>query len=318
MAASAHSPTTRHDPRVHVDLRQLLRLAGPARRLSLLPRQPAQSVLNGRHASKLRGRGLNFEELRSYLAGDDIRTIDWKVTARTGKPHVRVYTEERDRPALLLVDQRMSMFFGSRFYMKSVVAAEAAALAAHRLLAQGDRVGGLVFGDDTVAEHRPVRSPVAVHRFLTSVAAANQHLHAARAVAQPGSFNALLRAAGRIAKTNYLVMVFSDFDGIDDDTERLLRGLARHNDVLLFSVADPLAEALPQGFRAAISDGELQAEINAADGRIRERIETVLRGRLARLDRWARKYRLPFLPMTTASPALDQLRHLLGRTGRAP
>ncbi|MEP3332816.1 DUF58 domain-containing protein [Sedimentitalea sp.] len=316
MTNTAQKTASHHDPRVHVDLRQLLRLAGPARRLSLLPRQPAQSVLNGRHASKLRGRGLNFEELRNYFAGDDIRTIDWKVTARTGEPHVRVYTEERDRPALLLVDQRMSMFFGSRVYMKSVIAAEAAALAAHRLLAQGDRVGGLVFGDDAIAEHRPVRSPAAVHRFLASVADANTRLHAARAVPEPGSLNAALKSAGRIAKTNYLILVFSDFDGIDDQTERLLRSLAQHNDVLLFSVADPLADALPEGFRVAISDGELQAEINAADGKVRERIETVTRGRLAKLDHWTRKYGLPFLPLTTTKPALEQLSQLLGQTGR--
>ena len=91
------------DPRIHTDLAYLRGLEGPARGLSFLPRQPAQSVLNGRHASRLRGRGLNFEELRDYLPGDDIRSIDWKVTARTGRPHVRVMTEERDRPALIVM-----------------------------------------------------------------------------------------------------------------------------------------------------------------------------------------------------------------------
>ena len=90
------------------------------------PRQPVHSLLAGRHASRLRGRGLAFEELRPYLPGDDIRTMDWHVTARTGKPHVRVYTEEKDRPVLLVVDQRQNMFFGSKRAMKSVAAAEAA------------------------------------------------------------------------------------------------------------------------------------------------------------------------------------------------
>ena len=78
----------------------------------------------------LRGRGFDFEEIRRYLPGDDIRSIDWRVTARTGKPHLRVFTEERDRPVILVVDQRRSMFFGSRRALKSVVAAETAALAA--------------------------------------------------------------------------------------------------------------------------------------------------------------------------------------------
>jgi len=79
----------------------------------LLPRQPVHSLLSGRHGSRVRGRGLAFEELRQYLPGDDIRTMDWRVTARTGSPFVRVYTEEKDRPALFVVDQRISMFFAA-------------------------------------------------------------------------------------------------------------------------------------------------------------------------------------------------------------
>ena len=122
------------DPRVHASLDHLRSLEGLAKGLRFLPRQPSRSVLNGRHASRLRGRGLNFEEMRDYLPGDDIRAIDWKATARTGKPHVRVFTEERDRPALLVVDQRMSMYFGSSLNMKSVTAAEAAALTAFAVL----------------------------------------------------------------------------------------------------------------------------------------------------------------------------------------
>ena len=90
------------------------------------------SVLSGRYASRLRGRGLNFEEIRRYLPGDDVRTMDWKVTARTRSPHVRVYTEEKDRAVLLIVDQRINMFFGTRDKLKSVTAAELAALGAWR------------------------------------------------------------------------------------------------------------------------------------------------------------------------------------------
>lgn len=305
-------PETSHDPRIHVDLAQLRRLGLQARGLSLLPRQPAGSILNGRHASRLRGRGLNFEELRQYLDGDDVRTIDWKVTARSGTPHVRVYTEERDRPALLLVDQRMSMFFGSETYMKSVVAAEAAALAAHLVLAQGDRVGGLVFGDTGLAEHRPVRSPVALDRLLASIAQANQRLHAGVTDAPTVTLNKVLRAALRISATSGLILVFSDFVGLDAGTEKLLSALSRRNDVILFNIADPLAEGLPVGMKLAISDGAVQAELDTADGPTRSRVEDHLRGRLADLFHWSRKYGFPVLPLTTAEPALGQIRHLLG------
>ncbi|MGB5744531.1 MAG: DUF58 domain-containing protein, partial [Sedimenticolaceae bacterium] len=85
------------DPRVYADLDELVRLQFEAQGFSFLPRQPLHSVLHGRHASRLRGRGLNFEELRGYLPGDDIRNVDWRATARAGEPQVRVYTEERDR-----------------------------------------------------------------------------------------------------------------------------------------------------------------------------------------------------------------------------
>src|SRR5215469_12511082 len=144
-------------PGVYVDLDELIALEQRGRRVSFLPKQPVHSLLSGRFASRMRGRGLNFEEIRDYRPGDDVRSIDWKVTARLQKPHVRVFNEERDRQALLVVDQRLSMFFGSRLAMKSVTAAQAAAIGAWRVLGVGDRVGGIAFNDTGTVEVRPRR-----------------------------------------------------------------------------------------------------------------------------------------------------------------
>src|SRR5262244_1092794 len=116
----------------YVELDALMALQFHANGFTLRHSQPVHSLLFGRRASHVRGRGLDFEELRGYVAGDDVRSIDWKVTARARKPYVRVYSEERDRPSMLVVDQRINMFFGSRRSMKSVVAAEIAALASWR------------------------------------------------------------------------------------------------------------------------------------------------------------------------------------------
>lgn len=302
------------DPRIHVDADHLRRLAPQARSLPLLPGQPARSVLNGRHASRLRGRGLNFEELRGYLPGDDVRSIDWKVTARTGEPHVRVYTEERDRPALLLVDQRQTMFFGTVAYMKSVIAAEAAALAAHRILHQGDRIGGIVFTDDMVAEHRPQRRPASLQRFLGSVARANLQLSAARSVDTRVTLNDVLRSATRNARSGGLVLVISDFDGLDAGSEPLLRRLSALGDLILCHVADPSGRAaLPDALRLTISDGDLQAELNTEDADLRARVTQALNDRLAQLYDWSRKYGFPILPLSTDRPALDQIQALLGQ-----
>ena len=300
------------DPRISVDLAHLRSFAGRARVLSFLPRQPARSVLNGRHASRFRGRGLNFEELRGYQPGDDVRSIDWKVTARTGAPYIRVFSEERDRPALLVVDQRMSMFFGSRLNMKSVTAAEAAALAAFRILDQGDRVGGIVFGDEIITEIRPQRSSKTVDLLLSAVSDANRLLRADAPSRPSIPLNRPLEAVARIARRDHLVIIVSDFDGVDARTESLLGGLSRHNDVLACLVTDPIAEEVPANLKIVVSDGELQAEIDTGAEVTRSALSEFSSGRLAEVQGWTRRYGIPVLPLSAGEETLPQIRRFFG------
>ncbi len=304
------------DPRIHVSLEHLRSLEGKSRGFSFLPRQPSASVLNGRHASRLRGRGLNFEEMRNYLPGDDIRSIDWKATARTGTPHVRVFTEERDRPALLIVDQRMSMFFGSVLNMKSVTAAEAAAVAAFRILDAGDRVGGIVFDDEHQFEFAPRRSARAVYALLEATAEMNAALHADRRVdPAPGSLNRVLKSAARLAHHDHLVVIYSDFDGIDGTTHRRLSGIAAHNDLILVLVHDPAAVELgaEQRVQAVFGDGRMQAEIDLASDAARQALTGFSRQRLERIVRWQQELKLSVLPLSAGEETLPQIRRLLGR-----
>lgn len=163
---------------VYVSLAQLMALEFKARDLSFLSRQPKGSILAGNHASRLRGRGLNFDELRRYQPGDDLRHLDWRATLRTGKPVVRTFTEERDRPALILVDQRMSMYFGSERSFKSALAAELGALAAWIVFNAGDRVGGLVFNDSQIDAIAPLRSRKRVEALCSRIAQQNLELNA--------------------------------------------------------------------------------------------------------------------------------------------
>ncbi len=303
------------DPRIHVSLEHLRNLQGAAEQLSFLPRQPARSVLNGQHASHLRGRGLNFEEMRHYLPGDDVRSIDWKATARTGTPHVRVYTEERDRPALLVVDQRMSMFFGSALNMKSVTAAEAAAITAFGVLGAGDRIGGIVFDDNSQAEFAPRRSRRTLFALLQSMATYNGALHAAKRVdASAGRLNEVLRPVARLARHDHLVVVLSDFAGADATTRERLATIAAHNDVLLVLVHDPLAEGqLLQGEPTVLGDGELQAEVDLSHPATRAAVGDFTRQRLQTIRDWQREINLSVLPLNAAQETLPQIRSLLGQ-----
>jgi uncharacterized protein (DUF58 family) len=302
------------DTRIHVSLSHLRSLRGAAKGLNFLPRQPALSVLNGRHASRLRGRGLNFEEMRDYLPGDDIRSIDWKATARTGSPHVRVFTEERDRPALLVVDQRMSMFFGSQLNMKSVTAAEAAAVAAFRIFASGDRVGGIVFDDERQVDFVPKRSERTTFALLDAVATMNAGLNADKLVTpREGGLNKVLGSVARIAHHDHLVLVFSDFDGIDATTHERLSGIAAHNDLVLMLVYDPLSEHIAANTREVVGDGAMQAELNLGSKDTRSAIGAFTKGRLETILGWQSAINLSVLPLSAGEETLPQIRRLMGR-----
>lgn len=298
---------------IYAERDELMRLRYKASGFSFLPRQPIHSVLSGRHASRLRGRGLNFEELRGYLRGDDPRHVDWKVTARTGKPHVRVYTEEKDRTVWLLVDQRMNMFFGSRRRMKSVVAAEAAAVAAWRVLAQGDRVGALVFDDREIRVIEPLRSEQRVTRILDCVIEKNHALNARSGIRpNPEMFNQALRRACELVRHDSLVCLVSDAAGIDRETTRWVTRLTAHNDVLFAFIYDPLERALPDAGRLTFTDGQTQVEVDTAEHKLREAYQADFERRLQRMSATSRRHSIPLLAVHTAAPVLDQLRHQLG------
>lgn len=300
------------DPRIHVDAAHLRSLTARVQGLSFLPRQPSRSILNGQHTSRLKGRGLNFEELRHYSIGDDVRNIDWKVTARTGEPYVRVYTEERDHSVLIIVDQRMSMFFGSKHNMKSVTAAEAAAFAAKAVIDKADRIGGIVFNDTDMTELRPKASSKALSQFLTVLGKANCELKAQGPSTASMSLNRPLETACRLAKTGGQVLVFSDFDGMDEQTFKLLRTLSQKNDVILFSVSDPWSKQLPENIDLVVSDGELQGLLKTSDAQVRKNLSAFASGRLARLIEFSAKYGLPILPLSCANETLPQLQKLMG------
>ena len=303
-------------PGVYIELDELIRLQFKARGFSFLPKQPIHSLLAGRHASRIRGRGLDFEELRGYLPGDDPRSIDWKVTARMREPFVRVFTEERDRPALLVVDQRVNMFFGTRVAMKSVVAAQLAALGAWRVFDQGDRVGGLVFDDADIREIKPHRSRGRVMQLLQVVVEKNHALSAdLETEPNPSMLNLVLDRALRIAKHDYLVAVISDFHGADEETRRLLALMAEHNDVLAALLYDPSKVSPLEGGRLVLTDGRLQVEVDTAKGPKMRDVAEYFSADLQETKTILAKVGIPVLLIDTVKDPALQVRAILGQAG---
>ena len=310
------APMPEADGQVYVSLGQLMALEFKARSLSFLARQPQGSILAGNHASRLRGRGLNFDELRRYQPGDDLRHLDWRATLRTGKAVVRTFTEERDRPALILVDQRMSMFFGSQLAFKSALAAQLAALAAWMVYQAGDRVGGLVFGDEQIHRIAPLRSRKRLEALCSRIVQHNRALHAGNSDHEgEQQLDRVLQQCLNLAAHDHLICIVSDFAGTSPRTLQYLRQLSRHNDVIALQVYDPLALNLPRNGRLLVTQGQLQVELAVEKRQVHQPLGDFLGGRLKEVASLLRRSQVPLMMFSTAEAAEVQLRAELGKRG---
>ena len=297
---------------MYANLDDLIRIQFKVGDFSFLPSQPVSSILSGRYASRLRGRGMNFEELRQYQTGDDIRNMDWKVTARTRSPHVRVYTEEKDRCVILLVDQRINMFFGTKEKMKSVTAAELAAVGAWRSIAVGDRVGAIIFNDTDLVEITPQRSQQTVMSILGNIVRMNHMLRADSEVQPNGSMiNRALEAAQRLAPHDVLVILISDLFGVDKQTERLVTGLASHNDILALVAYDPVRKS-PFKQSLIVSDGKLEIEVDLTKKSSRNKIIDDFQVEIDKATVFLRKLSAPLFMISNENDVTNQIRTLLG------
>ena len=283
----------------YAPLEDLIALRFPARQLKLGRRNRALSVLAGPNKSNFRGRGIDFEEVRNYQPGDDIRTIDWRVTARTGNAHTKLFREERERPVLVVIDQRSNMFFGSSHCFKSVLAAQLASLVAWSALEAGDRVGGLVFNDREHREVRPRRSRRTVLALLSELASYNQALPLDTSP-QEDSFAIMLSNLRRIARPGSSLFLVSDFRGAGDEHAREhLFQLAQHTEITAIGCSDPMESELPRAGNYAVTDGELRSELQTADRRLRKRYRQQFEGQREGLSRDLMRLGLPLLQATT-------------------
>jgi len=205
------------------------------------------------------------------------------------------------------------MFFGTRRAMKSVTAAEIAAVVAWRILSVGDRVGGIVFNDRSIEEVRPQRSRRIVLQYLTKLAEQNQALGVGRGITRDATMlNRALDRIRRVAPHHATVVIFSDFDGADETTRHAIAALAAHNTVIAVLIHDPSQSELPAAGRMTVTDGELQIALDVAHGSTRQNILDMSKTRLRSVFEWTRDFGVPVLPLSTAEEPVNQLHHLLG------
>lgn len=232
-------------PGVELGLDELLEMRHRLHEARLFSSQNRRSPLVGLHHSRLRGRGVDFDQVRIYQPGDDVRTIDWRVTARTREPHTKLFHEERERPVFVLVEQSQRLFFGSGLCFKAVLAARAAAFIGWSALAHNDRIGGLVFSDRDCHEIKPRRSKHSLLQLFNQLLRANRELRQTPAERPGELFGLALRRAREVLRPGSLILVLCDERTLNDVAEQQLSLIARHTDLVLLPLSDPLDHALP-------------------------------------------------------------------------
>lgn len=218
---------------------------------------------SGAYLSPIRGRGMDFAEVRNYQSGDDIRHMDWRVTARTGTPHIKLYHEERERPVFIVVDFNPSMFFATRNAYKSVVAARFAALLGFTASTHGDRVGGVLFSGTDIKDLRPRARKAGILPLLQQLSEFSQ---------QPSMTTRLLSEAltqvRRVTKPGSLVFILSDFETMDEDAQAHLKRLSNTHDVFAYLLSDPLERQAPPPGYYSITDGQQASVLNTYDANV--------------------------------------------------
>lgn len=291
---------------ISVELNELVAL----KRFAFMPsyRPEYKALRIGTHLSRLRGRGMDFAEVRNYQPGDELRHMEWRVTARTGKPHVKLYQEERERPAMLWVDFSESMHFGTRVAFKSVTGARLAALIAWIAIQEGDRAGGLVFTDSKHEEFQARAREKGIIPFLKALSDYSK-------IIPDTSHQALdlkgeLERLKRVSKPGSIIILISDFYKLNENNTQQLSKLRAHNDVIAYHICDPIELKPPSPAIYAITNGQEDLILNTEINSIRHAYQNFCEQRVKRLEYLFKQLQIQYIQVT----AEDDLAKLVRKT----
>jgi uncharacterized protein (DUF58 family) len=268
---------------------------------------------SGDYQSPFKGRGMEFDESRLYQAGDDIRNIDWRVTARTGKTHTKLFREERERQVFVWLDLRASMFFATKGMYKSVIASRLASLLAWSAIHHGDRVGGVIFSDDSHHELKPQRGKAGALRLINQVVKHPAWTNtAAIEKDKTAGLRSLVRLR-RVARPGSLIFLLSDFRHLDEKMESQLILLSRHTDIVMVFIYDQLEQALPAAGLYRVSNGQEELMLDTYDRARTESYHAHFEQHQERLERLAKNGSIHLIRCSTEDDPLAVLQTGLHR-----
>ena len=302
------------------DVKELMAKVGKIR---ILTNKLIDDQLSGDYHSTFKGQGVEFDEVRPYIPGDDVRTIDWNVTAKTGLPYIKRFSEERELTILFMVDVSGSQGYGSVRRSKMELAAEVTALLALTAIRNQDKIGLILFSDQIVKYIPPRKGRDSVMRLVREVLAAEDAATGGTDIA------AALKFLNGVQKRRAVVFLVSDFltggkrtEGTERadafDFEKLLRATARHHDMVCVPVGDPAERELPNVGLVELEDpetGELVL-VDTASAAVRRRFAAQAAAEDEELKKFFRKTGIDTLPIATDRPYIDEVRGLFKRRAR--
>lgn len=263
---------------IDISINELIQYQTKTSLINLAARKDLHGKMSGNYLARSKGRGMEFDEVRHYQTGDDIRAIDWRVTARTGITHTKVFREEVERPVLIATDLSTNMFFGSKLLFKSVQAAHLAALVAWHAKDRGDRVGGIVFNQNKHTELKPRSRQQGVLHYLHSLSHIHQQTSEAafithsentdkEALSQK-SFDENCGRIRQLSKPGSLVYLITDGKHLSQEALRHLSNITRHCELVVCLISDPLEQELPSSnkkIKVAVTDGFKKQQLLIGD-----------------------------------------------------
>jgi len=246
---------------VTVTLAELIQLATHAKQLKMSAKR-VRSAQSGQHLSRLLGKGMDFAESRRYQIGDDIRCIDWRITARTGKTHTKLFTEEKERQVLLWIDMRSSMFFATQGVFKSVQAALMASYIGWNAALKGNRLGGFIFDDVNQHEFRPTLGRKSVLPLLQKLSEYERHLTKPDKLTATKNMDEAILSIQRVVSPGSLIFLISDFRHLSSNSRDILMQIARHSNLCLCFLHDTFEARLPKKSNYSVTDGQDEVKLN--------------------------------------------------------
>jgi uncharacterized protein (DUF58 family) len=290
-----------------IDVKELMAKVGKIR---ILTNRLIDDQLSGDYHSTFKGQGVEFDEVRPYVPGDDVRTIDWNVTARTGQPFIKRFSEERELTVLFLVDVSGSQTYGSVERSKAELAAEVTALLALTAIKNQDKIGLILFSDKIVKYIPPRKGRQGVMRIVREVLAAEDDAVGGTDIA------GAIRFLNGVQKRKCVVFLVSDFQ--DAGYEKLLRVLARRHDVVCVPVSDPAERRLPDAGLAELEDpetGELVL-VDTSDASVRKAFAERAAEEEESLLRFFNRSGIDHMELSTDRPYVNSVRALFKRRAR--